>query len=69
MSFNNGNLLNFSPVWEKCAQVEGDIPKAKVLDLIEGNQYEFRVVAVNKGGPGDPSDATAPHIARAKKGI
>uniref|UniRef100_A0A8D8U540 Twitchin n=2 Tax=Cacopsylla melanoneura TaxID=428564 RepID=A0A8D8U540_9HEMI len=57
----------YSPVWEKCAQIEGDIPKGKVLDLIEGNQYEFRVVAVNKGGPGDPSDATAPHIARAKK--
>lgn len=58
----------FSPVWEKCAQVQGDTPKAKVLDLIEGNQYEFRVVAVNKGGPGEPSDPTAPHIARAKKG-
>ncbi|KAI5726324.1 hypothetical protein M8J76_000791 [Diaphorina citri] len=57
----------YSPIWEKCAQTEGDTPKGKVLDLIEGNQYEFRVLAVNKGGPGEPSDPTAPHIARAKK--
>ncbi|XP_026681918.1 twitchin-like [Diaphorina citri] len=56
-----------NPIWEKCAQTEGDTPKGKVLDLIEGNQYEFRVLAVNKGGPGEPSDPTAPHIARAKK--
>lgn len=56
-----------SPNWEKCAAVEGDVTTGKVPNLIEGNQYEFRVRAVNKAGPGEPSDATKPHIARPKK--
>lgn len=56
----------FSPDWEKCLDVTGDVTTARVPDLIEGNKYEFRVRAVNKAGPGDPSDPTEPHIARAK---
>lgn len=56
-----------SPNWDKCAEVEGDVTTGKVPNLIEGNQYEFRVRAVNKAGPGEPSDATKPHIARPKK--
>lgn len=56
----------FSPNWEKCADVDGDVTRGKVPNLIEGNQYEFRVRAVNKAGPGEPSDATKPHIARPK---
>jgi hypothetical protein len=56
----------FSPNWEKCAEVKGDVTTGKVPDLIEGNQYEFRVRAVNKAGPGEPSDATKPHVARPK---
>lgn len=56
----------YSPDWEKCAEVEGDVTTGKVPDLIEGTKYEFRVRAVNKAGPGVPSDPTQPHIARAK---
>ena len=47
-------------------RVPGDKPEAHVPHLIEGNVYEFRVIAVNKAGPGAPSDATEPHTARAK---
>ena len=56
----------YSPNWEKCAEVDGDVTTGRVPDLIEGNQYEFRVRAVNKAGPGEASDPTKPHIARPK---
>lgn len=56
----------YSPDWEKCAEVEGDVTTGKVPDLVEGQQYEFRVRAVNKAGPGVPSDSTPKHIARPK---
>ncbi|XP_055385446.1 twitchin isoform X34 [Condylostylus longicornis] len=56
----------YSPDWEKCADVEGDVTTGKVPDLIEGVKYEFRVRAVNKAGPGVPSDSTGPHVARPK---
>ncbi|KAK7065507.1 Immunoglobulin like [Halocaridina rubra] len=56
----------YNPLWDKCAKVDGDQLKAHVPDLIEGNVYEFRVVAVNKAGPGDPSEPTNPHVARPK---
>jgi len=65
----NHNLIKiifYSPNWEKCAEVTGDVNTGKVPDLIEGNTYEFRVRAVNKAGPGEPSDATKPHLARPK---
>lgn len=56
----------YSPDWEKCLDIDGDVTRAKVPDLIEGQQYEFRVRAVNKAGPGVPSDGTPKHIARPK---
>lgn len=56
----------YSPDWEKCAEVQGDVTTGKVPDLIEGLTYEFRVRAVNKAGPGSPSDATDKHVARPK---
>jgi hypothetical protein len=60
------NIFLHSPNWEKCAEITGDVSTGKVPDLIEGNTYEFRVRAVNKAGPGEPSDATKPHLARPK---
>ncbi|KAL0267677.1 UNVERIFIED_CONTAM: hypothetical protein PYX00_009872 [Menopon gallinae] len=55
-----------SPTWEKCAEVEGDVTTGKVEDLVEGNTYEFRVIAVNKGGESEPSNPSAQHLARPK---
>jgi hypothetical protein len=42
--------------WEKALEVPGGTTKATVPDLKEGEEYEFRIVAVNKAGPGEPSD-------------
>lgn len=56
----------FNPNWEKCAEVEGDVTRGKVNDLIEGTPYEFRIRAVNKAGPGEASDASKIHVARPK---
>lgn len=42
--------------------------KGKVEGLKEGVQYEFRIRAVNKAGPGEPSDPTKPIIVKARFG-
>ena len=46
--------------WKKSA----DVTEAEVLDLVDGNEYEFRVSAENKVGQGAPSDPTAPVMAK-----
>ena len=56
----------FSPDWGAVMEVPGDQTTATVHDLIENGVYEFRVRAVNKGGAGEPSDSTGPHIAKPK---
>ncbi|CAG2161698.1 unnamed protein product [Oppiella nova] len=56
----------YNPDWVPVAEVVGNVTTGKVPDLVEGNQYEFRVRAVNKGGPGVPSDSTGTHTARPK---
>nr|CAD7393168.1 unnamed protein product [Timema cristinae] len=50
----------------KCAEVTGNTCQGTVPKLEEGNTYNFRVRAVNKAGPGDPSEATNPHLAKAR---
>ena len=36
----------------------------KATDLIEDNEYEFRIMAVNKVGQGPPSSPTKPKVAK-----
>lgn len=50
----------------KKKKVPASQTKCTVDDLKEGQQYEFRVRAVNKAGPGEPSDATKPIIAKCR---
>lgn len=50
--------------WEKAVDVPGNTTKATVPDLTEGEEYEFRVIAVNKGGQSEPSEASLPVIAK-----
>ncbi|MPC14073.1 Twitchin [Portunus trituberculatus] len=41
-------------------EIQGDVLEGTIPNLKEGNQYEFRIRAVNKAGPGEPSDPTKP---------
>lgn len=50
--------------WDKAAEVPGDQTKGTAPHLEEGKEYEFRVVAVNKAGPGEPSDASRSIVAK-----
>lgn len=52
----------FKPDWEKASEVPGDVTEARVEDLKERGEYQFRVVAVNKAGPSEPSDASKMQI-------
>lgn len=52
------------PDWENCAEVPGVLNNAKVDGLQERDEVQFRIIAVNKAGPSEASDATAPHIVR-----
>lgn len=57
----------FSSNWEKAAEVPGDKTEGKITDLKEREQYQFRIVAVNKAGPSEPSDPTKPHIVKHRR--
>ncbi|XP_014680453.1 PREDICTED: twitchin-like, partial [Priapulus caudatus] len=56
------------PFWEKAAEVPGDEHKGTVPNLLPGAEYEFRVVAVNKAGPGEPSDPSRSQVAKPRFG-
>lgn len=56
-----------SPRWTKAAETHTPDCKAKVDDLDEGVEYEFRVRAVNKAGPGEPSQASKSVITKPRK--
>lgn len=57
----------FSPEWEKIAESKGPEPSAKVEPLVEGSEMQFRIIAVNKAGPSEPSDATDMHKVKHRK--
>ena len=54
----------FSTRWTKAAQVPSETTNITLKDLKEGNEYQFQVTAVNPAGPGKPSDACQPFVAK-----
>lgn len=53
--------------WEKAMEVPASQTTASVPDLTPGQSYEFRVKAVNKAGPGEPSNQTPPVVAKPRR--
>lgn len=52
----------------KGVEVGPDVNNATQDGLKEGNTYEFRIRAINRAGPGEPSDPTKPIIAKCRFG-
>lgn len=52
----------FKPDWENAGEVPGDKTEAKIEDLKERGEYQFRIIAVNKAGPSPPSEPTKSQI-------
>ncbi|XP_074642623.1 twitchin-like [Tubulanus polymorphus] len=50
--------------WSNAGRVKADELKFQVPKLIEGNEYFFRVVAVNEIGESEPTDTTEPAMAK-----
>lgn len=53
--------------WEEGTRVPGSEIKCTVPGLTEGQEYEFRVIAVNKAGPGEPSDPSDMVLCKPRK--
>lgn len=53
--------------WTPCATVPGTSTKGVALNLTPNETYQFRVIAVNKAGKGEPSDPTDPKVAKPRK--
>lgn len=54
----------YSPLWEKALETAIPTPTAIVHGLIEGNEYQFRVIAVNKAGQSVPSEPGKTFVAK-----
>lgn len=50
-------LFCYSGLWEKAVETNTSTPQGVVSGLIEGNVYQFRIIAVNKAGQSEPGDA------------
>uniref|UniRef100_A0A1I8IQH6 Ig-like domain-containing protein n=1 Tax=Macrostomum lignano TaxID=282301 RepID=A0A1I8IQH6_9PLAT len=53
-----------APTWTAAKEVGARDLKARVESLKEGQEYEFRVIAVNKAGNSEPGDPAGPVVAK-----
>ena len=53
-------------MWEKACELEGPESTGSVHNLIEGVEYQFRVIALNKAGQSEPSEPSKSIIAKAR---
>ena len=53
--------------WVEALQVNGTDTAASVPNLTPGETYQFRVKAVNKAGPGEPTAASEPVTCRPRR--
>jgi hypothetical protein len=53
-------------MWEKAVETSGPTCQGKVINLIENLEYQFRVVAVNKAGCSEPSEASKTVVTKAR---
>lgn len=58
------SVFALSTIWEKAIETNTSTPQAVVSGLIEGNEYQFRVIAVNKAGQSEPGDASKNFVAK-----
>ena len=63
---NMGQWVHGKTLSLKEVQDLGNVIKAKQDGLVEGCEYQFRVKAVNKGGPGKPGPPSVPMIAKTR---
>jgi hypothetical protein len=52
--------------WSEAGRVEGNRCKGTVSGLTEGEEYQFRIIALNKAGPSEPGQPSRPKEARAR---
>lgn len=48
----------------QAAEIQGNVCQGTVPKLEEGNQYQFRIRALNKAGQSEPSENTNWHTAK-----
>lgn len=63
---NMGQWVEGKTLSVKEVQAMGGQIKGKQDGLVEGCEYQFRVKAVNKGGPGKPGPPSTPMIAKTR---
>ena len=52
--------------WVEAVTIEGNRKKGTVNGLREGEEYQFRVIALNKAGPSEPGQPSRPKEAKAR---